>query len=222
MSTDKLVRRSGVKLHIAVKSEAQIEYTGSITGTFVHGETVTGGTSNATGVFLHADTTNSHIYLLGVSGTFQDGETLTGGTSSASVSAAASSAVDATGVFTPYVRNAKPQGQIQVSDSRGVTTIVDFDSTESDYADKITDAREGNVNWTSNTALDDEGQLMARTAYQNNATVRVKRVRTTIDGLTTETLEWEGFFSNNSETDQDSGVSTNAKQLEITAEGPFA
>lgn len=53
----------------------------SVSGTFVVGETVTGGTSAATGVIYAF--TSSTITLINVTGTFLNAETITGGTSSA-------------------------------------------------------------------------------------------------------------------------------------------
>ena len=58
----------------------QITYT-SLVGSFVLGETVTGGTSAATGVV--ALTASPQITCNQVSGEFQVGETITGGTSGA-------------------------------------------------------------------------------------------------------------------------------------------
>jgi hypothetical protein len=58
---------------------------GAITGgPFQHGETVTGGTSNANGRVINKTTTGTHnLYAVVLSGTFQSGEVLTGGTSGA-------------------------------------------------------------------------------------------------------------------------------------------
>lgn len=53
----------------------------AVVGTFVVGETVTGGTSAATGVI--AAFTSTTITLIKVVGTFQNAETITGGTSAA-------------------------------------------------------------------------------------------------------------------------------------------
>lgn len=59
---------------------------GSITGTYVEGETITETTSNATGVLERADVGGSSkvLYIKPSAGTFTGGQTLTGGTSSAS------------------------------------------------------------------------------------------------------------------------------------------
>lgn len=54
---------------------------GTVVGTFVVGETVTGGTSSTTGVV--AAVTSTGITLIDVSGTFTNAETITGGTSGA-------------------------------------------------------------------------------------------------------------------------------------------
>lgn len=58
---------------------------GSITGTFVEGETITESTSNATGTLRRLDDGGSSkaLYIVPVSGTFTGGQTLTGGTSGA-------------------------------------------------------------------------------------------------------------------------------------------
>lgn len=53
-------------------------------GPFVHGETVTGGTSTATGrVIIRTLNGTTTLYLVVLTGTFQSGEVLTGGTSGA-------------------------------------------------------------------------------------------------------------------------------------------
>lgn len=54
---------------------------GTVVGTFVLGETVTGGTSAATGKVLFVSSTVMIIQV--ISGTFQNAETITGGTSAA-------------------------------------------------------------------------------------------------------------------------------------------
>lgn len=58
---------------------------GSITGTFVEGETITESTSTATGTLRRLDAGGSSkaLYVVPVSGTFTGGQTLTGGTSGA-------------------------------------------------------------------------------------------------------------------------------------------
>ncbi len=58
---------------------------GSITnGPFLHGETITGGTSTATGKVIKVTTNGaSAILVVVLTGTFQSGETITGGTSGA-------------------------------------------------------------------------------------------------------------------------------------------
>ena len=53
--------------------------TGTVSGTFTRGETVTGGTSGATGILSYSGST--YIRVREVSGTFVTGETATGGTS---------------------------------------------------------------------------------------------------------------------------------------------
>lgn len=64
----------------------KIPIPGSVTGTFVVGETVTESTSSAVGVIRRDDSTDGSakaLYLSVTSGTFTGGQTLTGGTSGA-------------------------------------------------------------------------------------------------------------------------------------------
>lgn len=58
---------------------------GTPTDTFVIGEKITGGTSNATGIVEAIDLVGGYIYLSNVVGTFKKTETLTGTTSEATV-----------------------------------------------------------------------------------------------------------------------------------------
>ncbi len=53
----------------------------SISGTFVEGETVTGGTSSVTGEVARWDSTSSYLYLINMTGTFTLTEIITGATS---------------------------------------------------------------------------------------------------------------------------------------------
>ena len=78
----------------------------SVSGTFVVGETVTGGTSGATGTVKILDGT-TRMYVAVVSGTFTSGETITGGTSSATAAFAYDTGVRAH-VFERLNSNAHP------------------------------------------------------------------------------------------------------------------
>ena len=53
----------------------------SISGTFVEGETVTGGTSAVTGEVARWDSATSYLYLINMTGTFTLTEIITGATS---------------------------------------------------------------------------------------------------------------------------------------------
>jgi len=61
--------------------------TGTVSGTFTAGETVTGGTSGATGELAYGVTGGTYIRVRKVSGSFSVGETATGGTSGETCSA---------------------------------------------------------------------------------------------------------------------------------------
>ncbi len=69
---------------ITEEAVAGKKLTGTISGTFTSGETVTGGTSGATGELAYAGST--YIRVRKVSGTFAVGEIATGGSSSATCS----------------------------------------------------------------------------------------------------------------------------------------
>jgi hypothetical protein len=56
---------------------------GSVSGTFVEGEVVTGGTSAATGTVKRLDGTDDEMWVEVLTGTFTSAETITGGTSAA-------------------------------------------------------------------------------------------------------------------------------------------
>jgi len=64
-----------------------IKLTGTVSGAFTAGETVTGGTSGATGELSYGPASGTYIRVRKVSGTFVVGETATGGTSSKTCSA---------------------------------------------------------------------------------------------------------------------------------------
>jgi len=72
--------------------------TSSVVGTFVVGETVTGGTSAATGKFYQIDTSNL-MWLHTITGTFQAAETLTGGTSAATATSGTVATVTTGNIF---------------------------------------------------------------------------------------------------------------------------
>lgn len=77
-----------------VSTARQVNYqNGTLVGTFVVGETVTGGTSAATGVVFLVETDTFKLHLTGVTGTFGNDEEIEGGTSLATVQTAVSGAL---------------------------------------------------------------------------------------------------------------------------------
>jgi len=58
-----------------------VKLTGTVSGAFTDGETITGGTSGATGELTYGPSGGTYIRVRKVSGTFVVGETATGGTS---------------------------------------------------------------------------------------------------------------------------------------------
>lgn len=75
--------------------------TGTISGTFTNGETMTGGTSEATGIFRYQSATSGSGYILvrEVDGTFEEDETVTGGTSEETVSSVTAVASEQVGKY---------------------------------------------------------------------------------------------------------------------------
>lgn len=78
-SKDKIVTRKGSRT--LAQPFTTIFFFGSGTGTFVIGETVTGGTSDATGVIVSVF--SGQLEVSSIVGNFEDAETITGGTSGA-------------------------------------------------------------------------------------------------------------------------------------------
>jgi len=62
-------------------SKSGKKLTGTVSGAFTLGETVTGGTSEATGILSYGPADGTYILVREVDGTFEVGETATGGTS---------------------------------------------------------------------------------------------------------------------------------------------
>lgn len=106
---------------------------GSITGTFVVGETITESTSNTTGVLKCADVggTSKVLFISVVTRTFTGGQTLTGGTSSATATGGTIESPSAvrTHVYTLQNTNTHPSytiyGSDPVGDSKAVYCMLD-------------------------------------------------------------------------------------------------
>ena len=62
-------------------TEAGKKLTGTVSGAFTLGETITGGTSGATGKLSYGPAASTYILVRDIDGTFEVGETATGGTS---------------------------------------------------------------------------------------------------------------------------------------------
>jgi len=95
---------------------------GAITnGPFVHGETITGGTSTATGrVILTTVNGTTNLYLVSLTGSFQSGETITGSISGAT----ATTASTATAVGMVYEPETNPPSQTMASYEDGISKVL--------------------------------------------------------------------------------------------------
>jgi len=215
MAVNKLVSRSGVTLSVNAYA-LSIAYTG-LTGTFQVGETVTGGTSAATGTVIYDSGTV--MLVADVTGTFADAETITGGTSSAS---ATTSGTPANSYLASYVAFGRPKSAITISDSRGTQTITDFTTPENDFFDTIADGRTGSISWTANLVTNDAGYYIADGAYKFNLDARVKVSTVSRDGTLTKDYEYEGIFSEQSVTFNESGVAETSWTFNMSDQGPFA
>uniref|UniRef100_A0A6M3J8Z6 Putative neck protein n=1 Tax=viral metagenome TaxID=1070528 RepID=A0A6M3J8Z6_9ZZZZ len=77
---------------------AGVKLTGTVSGTFTKGETITGGTSLATGELSYGVSGGTYIRVRKVDGTFVTGETATGGTSLKTCSAITAVAYEPAGM----------------------------------------------------------------------------------------------------------------------------
>ena len=80
---EKFTTLSGEELEVRVWNSIPYITYGSLTGTFLRGETITGGSSGHSAKIVSIDTVNSELTLTLVTGAFTVGETITGGTSGA-------------------------------------------------------------------------------------------------------------------------------------------
>lgn len=217
MAVSKLVSRSGVTLSVNTYG-LKVVYS-TLSGTFQVGETVTGGTSSATGVIVYDDTANTTLVLASVTGTFSASETITGGTSSATATV---TGTPANGWLAAYVAFGRPKNAISVTDSRGTQTITDFTTPENDFFDTIADGRTGSISWTANLVTNDAGYYVADGAYRYNLDARVKIATVSRDGTLTKDYEYEGIFSEQSVTFNESGVAETSWTFNMSDQGPFA
>ena len=204
MATGELVTRAGVTLSVKVRTTV-ITYTSLSGGPFTYNETVTGGTSSATGVVIYDDASASELLVAVTSGTFQDAETVTGGTSGAS---ATTSGAPAVGYGTNFVTLARVRDSFNVSQSRQQQELVDFDSSETDYADTIAGIQSGEASFTINLVPSGSSFQILEGAYDYNKELVVKRVQVDRDGSTTRTLFYTGVQVGFSEADNVNDVST--------------
>ena len=103
----------------------------SISGIFVEGETVTGGTSAITGEVARWDSTTSYLYLINMTGTFTLTEIITGATSLA------------TGTYSTKITSDQTTETLQTIDDSTSDTVSSGKQFEID-ADSIFDFTEGN------------------------------------------------------------------------------
>jgi hypothetical protein len=114
----------------------EIDFT-SLSGAYLAGETITGGTSGATGTYVSDDGTT--MLLESVSGSFVSGETLTGGTSTeTSTSTSVDSISDQFGLlgvdstnFSAYVSGGSSGRIVEVPTNYSVTEIFEINHTQS-------------------------------------------------------------------------------------------
>jgi len=114
----------------------EIDFT-SLSGAYLAGETITGGTSGATGTYVSDDGTT--MLLESVSGSFVSGETLTGGTSTeTSTSTSVDSISDQFGLlgidgtaFNAYVSGGTASDIVEVATTYSVTDIFEINHAQS-------------------------------------------------------------------------------------------
>lgn len=211
MAVGELVTRKGVTFSAKIRTTT-IQVTGA-SGTFEYGETVTGGTSSATGKVAYYSASDSEIQLFDVSGTFDASETLTGGTSGATASADGAAS---TAYGTSWVTIARVRDSFNLSRTRPVTEIVDFDSDEAEFTDKIAGNQSANVAFTINLVPGGTSFQLLEAAMDDNMDIAVKRVQTDREADDTRTRYYVGVVSNFSETDSVTDASTVAVTIELS------
>lgn len=211
MAVGELVTRKGFALSAKIKTTT-IQVTGA-SGTFEYGETVTGGTSSATGIVAYYSATDSELQLVGVSGTFDASETLTGGTSSATASADGAAT---TAYGTSWVTVARVRDSFSVNRSRAVTSIVDFDSDETEFADKIRGNQEASAAFTINLVPGGVSYQLLESAMDYDLDLALRRVQTDRDADDTRTRYYVGGVSAFNETDSVTDASTVAATVDLS------
>ena len=103
----------------------------SISGTFVEGETVTGGTSSITGEVARWDAATSYLYLINMTGTFTLNEIITGATSLA------------TGTYSTKITTDETSETLSTIDAGTSDNVSSNKQFEID-ADSVFDFTEGN------------------------------------------------------------------------------
>lgn len=211
MALTDLVTRSGITYSVKIYTD-RLTISGA-SGAFSYGETVTGGTSSATGIVAYYDSTNTKVYLVSTSGTFQASETITGGTSGETATVTAVSAGD---WMDSYVDIANLRDSVSLSRTRETTTVLTFDSSETDFADKITGIQDGSLSFTAALAPGNSSYQLLESGFEYNLTTKIKRVRTDRGSSNTSTKYYEGLVSNFSETDSVGDITTVSVQFEIS------
>jgi len=209
MAVGELVTRKGVD--VATQIRAPKITIGSVSGTFVYGETVTGGTSTATGQVIYVGPTV--LQLINVTGTFQNAETVTGGTSGATATTGSTLAVGWTGTWLPLAR---VRDGITLNRSRAVTEVVDFDTDEADFTDKIAGNQSGQASFTINLVPGGKSFQMAEAAMDANLDLALKRVQKDRTETNTRTRYYVGIVTGFNETDSVTDASTVAVTFDVS------
>lgn len=212
MSTGTLVTRKGVTLSAKVKGTL-VDYTSPSGGPFTYNETVTGGTSSATGVVIFDDTSNSELVIAVTSGTFQDAETITGGTSSATATISGTPSIAYGTAFTSLAR---VRDNFNLSRTRAETEIIDLDTNETDFTDKIAGAQSASADFTINLVPGGTSFQLLEGAMDYNLELVVKRVQQDRDESTSRTRYYTGVVTNFAETDAVADASTVAVTLSLS------
>ena len=213
MATGTLVTRKGVTISTKLKGTL-IAFTTLSGGLFTYGETVTGGTSSATGVVLFNDESNSEVIVSVTSGTFQDAETITGGTSSATATVSGTPSITYGTVFTELAR---VRDTFNLARNRAETEIIDFDTSETDYTDKIAGAQSASGDFTMNIVPGGTSFQLMEAAMDYNLEVTIKRVQVDRDEANTRTRYYQGSLTNFSEADNVSDASTVAVTISLSS-----
>lgn len=104
-------------------------------------------------------------------------------------------APEQTGAPGALVSIGSPKGNIRITDGRSTITVDSFDAAIGAFQQQLTDARTGQVSFTTNLIPDDAGYTALKTAYEADQPGYLQITGESIDGTATVELGFKVFIS---------------------------